>query len=173
MNEILEILKYTVPSAIAILAIYIFFRSYMTQEQKRLALEVKKDNSKISLPIILQAYERLTLFLERISPNNLIPRINQPGMTSYQLQNQLIQAIREEFAHNLSQQIYVSDKSWEMVKNAKEETMLMINTAGEQVTKEESSNELAKVLLTQWAETGMNSTLLALVQLKKEVVSNF
>ena len=173
MNTLLEIVKYTVPTIIILLAIYVFFRSYMAQEHKRMAMVVKKDNSKISLPIILQAYERLTLFLERISPNNLVPRINQPGLTAYQLHTQLVQTVREEFAHNLSQQIYISDKSWEMIKNAKEATMLMINTAASKVPKDENSNELGKIILTLWAESEENSTKFALAQLKKEVSANF
>ena len=173
MSTLLEILKYTVPSLVVILAIYFFFRSYLEQEQKRMILGIKKDNSKITLPIILQAYERLTLFLERISPNNLIPRINQPGMTAFDLQTQLVQTIREEFAHNLSQQIYISDKSWEMVKNAKEESMLMVNNAAAQLGKEANSNELAKAILTQWAEGEVNTTALTLIQLKREVSTNF
>ncbi len=78
-------------------------------------------------PIKLQAYERIVLFLERISTESLIMRTVKPGMTAQQLHSALIANIRSEYEHNLSQQIYMSNEAWEMVKNAKGTVIRIIN----------------------------------------------
>ena len=94
----------------------------LDNKQKKRLLELKKDERKVITPIRLQAYERSTLFLERISPEALIPRVHKNGMSARQLQQEMLNDVRREFDHNLSQQMYMSDQVWMVIKKAKEET---------------------------------------------------
>lgn len=83
-----------------------------------------------ALPLQLQAYERIVLFVERITPQNLITRVYQQGLTVSDMQIGLIQTIKAEFEHNISQQIYVSAEAWEAVKTVKEQvTSIVIQVA--------------------------------------------
>ncbi len=75
----------------------------------------------------LQAYERLILLADRIALPNLISRSNQPGLSAREMQNLLVQTIRQEFDHNITQQIYVSPEAWDAIRNLKEQNMLIIN----------------------------------------------
>lgn len=125
----LEILKYILPSLVVLLASLFTLRSFLDSEYKRRELEFRVQHYKDSLPIRLQAYERLTLFLERISPSNIISRTNKPDMYARDLQIALIQTIRSEYEHNLSQQIYVSSEVWQLIVNTKEEIVGIVNSA--------------------------------------------
>ena len=173
METFLEILKYTIPSIIVFLIVFFLFRSYFIQDQKKMLIGLKDENKKITIPLLLQAYERMTLFLERISMNNLLIRVNRPGMTAHQLHAALLQSINEEFAHNLSQQLYTTDKTWEMIRKAKEETILFINSTAAEFTPDKNAGEMAARLLTKWAENGNNAIQKAMGQLKKEVRDYF
>ena len=93
-------------------AVYVT-RMVMETKAKIAALAGSKKNQSVVLPLRLQAYERMALFLERIDPNQLVMRIHTPGLTVSQEQNLLLTAIRSEFEHNLSQQIYISDPVWQ------------------------------------------------------------
>ena len=84
----------------------------------------------------MQAYERLVLFLERMNPDNLVLRCYEPTMDSKLLKDVMVQNIRNEFEHNLSQQLYISNEAWALIKNAKEEMISTINTV---FTKEEKT----------------------------------
>ncbi len=126
-NDILDILKYVIPSLVTFLTAYFILKTFISGEKEKQEMEIRAENYKDSLPIRLQAYERLTLFLERISPNNLISRVNKPGMNARDLQLALISNIRLEFDHNLAQQIYVSTKTWMMIVQTKEEIVSIVN----------------------------------------------
>jgi hypothetical protein len=134
---------------------------------------IQGDGQKIILPLRLQAYERIILFLERISPNNLIMRMNKPEMSSVQLQAALVKVIREEFEYNLSQQLYISSKAWEMVKNAKEETIKLINVASGKLPDTASSGELVKIILDLSLETERLPVNIAIDEIKREIQKIF
>jgi hypothetical protein len=89
----------------------------------------------------------MILFLERISPESLIIRVNRPGYTCQQLQSELLNAIRSEYEHNLSQQIYVSQGAWEMLKNARGRTIQLINMMTEKVQPDSPSINLSRAIL--------------------------
>ncbi|MGD0710151.1 MAG: hypothetical protein ABR968_03145 [Bacteroidales bacterium] len=144
MNDFLEILKYILPSLVVFAAAYYLIKLFLDNEQKKRTTDIKMAGYKIITPIRLQAYERLVLFLERISPESLVMRIHKPELTGLQLQTQLIIAIREEFEHNLSQQVYISSQAWEMIKNAKEDMVKLINTAAARLTDKASATDLSQ-----------------------------
>jgi len=150
-------------------ATLIIIRYWFSMNKQPSTLHPKGEEQQIILPLRLQAYERVILFLERIAPNNLIMRLNKPEMSSVQLQAALVKVIREEFEYNLSQQLYISSKSWEMVKNAKEETIKLINIASGKIPVTASSGELIKIILDLSLETESLPVNIAIDEIKKEV----
>jgi azurin len=106
----------------------------------------------VTLPLRLQAYERMALFLERIDPNQLVLRIHAAGLTVSQEQNLLLMTIRSEFEHNLSQQIYISDAVWEKIIDAKTDIESIINTVAGDYEKDADSRVFAETLLSVAAE---------------------
>ena len=116
------------------------------------ALDNGKTAKSIVLPLRLQAYERMALFLERIEPNQLVMRIHSTGLNVAQEQNLLLTAIRSEFEHNLSQQIYISNEVWRCVCDAKEDIIDIINVVAAQYEPTADSLEFAQALLAAAAE---------------------
>ncbi|MEO6915823.1 MAG: hypothetical protein ABI151_09385 [Chitinophagaceae bacterium] len=127
-----------------IMAIYLF--TYFS-EKSALKAEAVARPGKASLPLQLQAYERLVLLAERISLPNLVSRINQPELTARQMQQLLTMSIRQEFEHNITQQIYVSRESWEAVTNLKEQNLLIINQVASFLPDTATGGELNKSLM--------------------------
>jgi hypothetical protein len=95
----------------------------------------------------LQAYERLILLTDRISLPNLIQRVNQPGLNAREMQALLTMSIRQEFEHNITQQIYVTAEAWDAVRNYKEQNLLVINQVASFIPAESPGIELNKHLL--------------------------
>lgn len=146
IDKILEILSYTLPSVITGGVAYYFFVKHVGHEEKRRHFQLLKENQKQSFPLRLQAYERLVLFLERINPPKLllreIPKSEDP---SIYLQ-QLINSIEQEFEHNLSQQIYMTDKCWTIILTAKNATLQLLRNKTASTTVKTSDNLIESVL---------------------------
>ncbi len=147
MDQLLDILKYIVPSLVVLATAYLLIEKFFENERHQRNLMFKRESQGLTTPVRLQAYERLTLFLERINPSALVTRVHKSGMSAKLLQAELLKAVRTEFEHNLSQQIYVSPGAWELIKNAKEETIKLVNTAAINMTDEASGLELGKLIL--------------------------
>jgi len=146
---------------------------FLKQTRKAIPAAVSKEDQKVILPLRLQAYERFVLFLERIHPSNLVMRLNSPDLTAYQLQSLLVRTIREEFEYNLSQQLYVSQHAWELIRNAKEETIAMINQASANVGEQTHSSDLVKGIFDIAVSKGKLPLDLALEEIKKELQKLF
>ncbi len=144
MNTTLEILKYTLPAVIVLIASYLIVQKFLVSEIKRKQLSLFNETQEITARLRLQAYERLVLFIERIQPRNLVPRTYQSGMTVTDLRAALIFNIKTEFEHNLSQQIYVSKEVWDTVRGVQEQEMGMINQIAQQLDPEAPAKELHK-----------------------------
>lgn len=170
MNAFIELLKIIIPAGAVFAAAYFLVKRFLDNDQKRREHELKKSAQGLITPLKIQAYERIVIFLERINPNSLVIRVNKNGMTSRQLHNELVAAVKTEFEHNLSQQIYVSHAAWELVKNAKEEVIQLINISSSKVSVDVNSSELAIMILNITAN--LNKKLpneIALEYLKKEI----
>lgn len=146
VTAILEILKYTLPALIVFLTAYYLLTRYMLKEATEKTIELKMSRDKEVVLLRLQAYERLALFLERINFAPVISRVRTPDMISNELQYAIVKNIREEFEHNLSQQIYVSSDAWNLIVQAKEEMMKTVNLIGTQLPPEASSGQLISAL---------------------------
>ena len=145
---ILEILKYTLPALIVFLTAFYLLTSYMNKDAATKALELKMKRDKEIVMLRLQAYERLALFLERINFAPVISRVRTPDMIASELQYAMVKNSREEFEHNLSQQIYVSSNAWNLIVSAKEEMMKTINLIGTQLPDDSSAGQLINAIFT-------------------------
>ena len=147
MVAILEILKYTIPSLVVLIACYLIVKKFLVSEIQRKQLAIFKDTQDTTLRLKLQAYERLVLFIERISPRQLIPRVYNPAMTVRDLQLAMRHSITGEFEHNMSQQIYVSNNVWATVKNVKEQELNMVNRLAQTLNPDAPARDLhARIL---------------------------
>jgi predicted metal-binding protein len=173
MESFLEILKYTIPSLVVFVTAYLLIGSVLANDQKRRKLEAVLQNQKFVTPIRLQAYERIILLLERISPESLVMRLNTPGIISRQLQSDMLAAIRAEFEHNFSQQVYITAESWAIVKNAKNNVIKMVNLASDRVGVDSPGINLSKAILEMMMEAEKSPTDLAIDFLKKEIQQLF
>ena len=95
----------------------------------------------------LQAYERLILLTDRIALPNVIARLNTPGIGARDMQSLLTQSIRQEFEHNITQQIYVSAEAWTAVRDYKEQNLLIVNQVASFLPEEASGADLNRALL--------------------------
>ena len=126
MNELLEIAQYTIPSIVTGLVAYYFFLNHTRNEERKLKLEALREIKKDIIPLKLQAYERMTLFLERMNLSNILLRINSVNNDKVAYSKSLINTIEQEFEHNLAQQIYMSTKCWNVIVAAKNTTIGII-----------------------------------------------
>ena len=173
MDLILEFIKILVPAALVLYAMYLTVKSFINRDLEKTNLEIKAKNIEIVLPIRLQAYERIVLYLERISPNNLITRLNQGKLTSTEFQSIMLRDIRDEYNHNVSQQVYMSEDIWDLVKNAKEDLIVSINKAAEQMNEKSTSLDLAKQLFEEIMNKDVDPITLALHEAKDEIRKSF
>jgi len=169
MIEILEILKYILPAGIVFLTSYSFFNSKLKSEENKEKYQLLIGNQKLITPLRLQAYERIALLLERISPESLTVRLQSPTINARQLHSLMISTVRSEFDHNLSQQIYISSNSWAALKNAKENLIKAINIAGTKVAKDATSTEFSISLFEAYGEFEKDPIEGALEVIKVEI----
>lgn len=168
-ERIIDLFLFAIPSLITGLIAYHFFKEHTKNEDGRRRYLLKKDLQVSALPMRLQAYERLSLFLERISPNNLLLRVSPNKLTKEKYESLLIQTIEKEIEHNLSQQIYISDKCWSIVSAAKSATIQLIRRAS-MLEKTNTADKLREVILTEMMERRAPSDA-ALAFIKDEVAS--
>ena len=166
-SKILEILAYTLPSIITGAVAYYLFNSYFKDQQNTRRWLLQKENQKDSLPLRLQAYERMALFLERINPSNLLIRITPFSSDKNQYENLIIEHINQEYEHNITQQIYVTDECWTLIQTAKNTTIQNIRKTNRN-EKVDSANKLREAILRDLLESQSPSTI-ALSFLKEEV----
>jgi hypothetical protein len=171
--EVLEILKYTLPALIVFLTAVIIIRRFIKNDQERRRFELRVMNQKNITPVRLQAYERIVLLLERIAPDSLIMRLNEPNLTAGELQANMLKTIRAEFDHNLSQQVYVSNRAWEVVKSAKSNIIKIINTASDSVKPDAPAFTLSKRILESMMKVNKSPTTVAIEYLKDEMQKYF
>ena len=154
---------------------YIFYRitkRYFDNQQKMQMLQMRVDEHREAVrlvtPIRLQAYERMALFLERISPESLVLRCYQPGMDTKLLQGVMTKTIRDEWEHNLSQQVYISSEAWNRIRQAKDEMVGVITSAAITVPDDADPARLAGTIFATVA-SGSQPTAPALEFLKQEM----
>jgi hypothetical protein len=170
---IIDFLFYLAPSLLVFFTAWILIKKFLEREQRIKLIETKMAMQKDLLPLRLQAYERLTIYLERVSPNVLLLNQYEAGKTVQEFQSALIETLRTEFEHNFSQQIYVSEAIWTIIRNAKEEVARIINTSAAGLDAEAPAYQLSKAVFDTMLERQEFPTQKALSILKSEVSQLF
>lgn len=169
LNTFLEIMKFVIPSVLVFLIAYKLLHKFMNENMERLRIEHTRHQKDKLMPIKLQAYERMILFLERISLQYLIRSQNASDISATSLRFSMISAVNQEYAHNLSQQIYVSNQSWAIIKVVKEEVLTTINQCYEGLSESASGTDLSKAIVDRLVATQNQPTQKAIDFLKAEV----
>ncbi len=167
VEKIFEVLLYAVPALITGMIAYYFFKEHTKNEDGRRRFLLHKDIQVNTLPIRLQAYERMALFLERITPSKLLIRVTPNSSNKEDYESLIIATIEQEFEHNLSQQIYMTDECWNIIAAAKNATIQLIRKAS-LLEKTDTANKLREVVLTEMMEKRAPSDA-ALSYIKQEV----
>ncbi len=126
VTQIISYVAYLLPAIVVGIVAYYFFKSHTANEEGRRRFLIQKEAQKQVLPLRLQAYERITLFLERIDPTKLLVRIKPFSDSKDDYENLLVRTIEQEYEHNLTQQIYVSSECWNLLVATKNATIHVI-----------------------------------------------
>ena len=169
MEYLIDIIKIVVPALLVLLTAWMILRNMIKNDQEKRRQEIILQGTRSVTPIKLQAYERIVLFLERISLESLLMRVSTPDMTASQLHSALVTTIRSEFEHNLSQQIYMSPQAWEVVRNARSNMIKIINAEFEKTPSGASGMEFSKRLLEAVMELDREPTRAAIDYIKGEI----
>ncbi len=176
LSDILEMLKYVIPSLISLGGVYLIIKVFLDDENTRRKQEINKavlfEQRKVSQPLRLQAYERIIVFLERIHPFSLLQRVYQPNMLVPELQLELVKTIRMEYEYNLSQQMYINEDAWQMVATAKEETIKIINTFASKMPDDADGMELNKAIFNYYMQTQQEVPVQIAINYVKSDVKN-
>ncbi len=169
MENLFDILKITIPALLVFFTSWVLLRNMIRNDQDKRRQELILQNSRTITPIKLQAYERVVLFLERISLESLLVRVSTSDMSASQLHSALLSTVRSEFEHNLSQQIYMSQQAWEVVRNARSNMIKIINSEVEKMPANSSGMALSKQLLERIMELHKEPTKVAIDYIKGEI----
>jgi hypothetical protein len=172
-NLLLDIIKYTVAGVGVVYIAFYLFKPYLDRSERVQLLELKKTISNQTLPLRLQAYERLILLIERITPANMLLRLNSSGLSAQELHSLIVSEIRSEYQHNVTQQIYVGNAAWAVVKRVKEDTLSVVNNAVKALPENVTAFELSKIILGHLSRLEENPYDIATNLVKKEVEELF
>lgn len=173
MEILRDLILIFIPSLLVGTVVYLLLKDFRKTELERISHSNDLEKFRLVAPLRLQAYERMILLLERIAPSQLIMRNIQPEQSAASLQNVLISNIRQEFEHNLSQQVYISSNAWELIKNAREAVVSDINSAAEKLNSTATATDLAQLIFEDDISGDASTLYKALEFLKQEVRANY
>ncbi len=168
MDILFNILLVLIPSGLLSATVYYLIRAQFENQEKMKALELRKIDRNRFDDQKLQAYERLILFLERISPDALAMRLRGGYKTAESMQAGMIQTIKKEFDHNITQQLYISGEAWKLVVQSKEESIRIVNIAASKVKEDADAVEFTKMVLSLSSQISPLPTRVAVDGLKSE-----
>jgi len=145
---LLDIIKYTVSGLGVVWIAFYLLKPYLDRSENIQLIELKKTISNQTLPLRLQAYERIVLFIDRVNPANLLIRLNGPAYSAAELHSLIVTEIRNEYQHNITQQLYVTTRAWGVVKRVKDDTLGIVNNAVKALPENATGMELSKIILT-------------------------
>jgi hypothetical protein len=168
-DVIVDLLKFIIPSIIVFSATYIMMRQFLEEDYKKKLLEIREKNLGVITPIKLQAYERLTILLERIAPENLVMMLSQPRQSATELRVLILNQVTEEFNHNISQQIYISTQSWELIKIIREQVLTIVDNSYKSLPESAKGTDLGKAIISELMLQKNHPTRGGIEFLKKEI----
>jgi len=172
-NYFLEIIKFTLAGVGTVYIAFYLVKPYLDKAEKIQLVELKKNIAGQTLPLRLQAYERLALLIERINPANMLLRLHGTSYSAHELHSLVVTEIREEFQHNVSQQIYVSDRAWNVVKRVKDDTISVVTNAIKALPDTATGLELSKTVLAHLASLQDNPYDIATQMLRSDLEELF
>lgn len=164
-----DVLKFVLAGTLIVFIAWQIIKSEIEKLNQSKLLDLKRASLETTLPLRLQAYERLTLFLERINPSNMLVRVHVAGTSVREIQQFLVAEIRTEHQHNITQQLYVSAQAWAVTNRIKEDTISLINNTAAGLSPDASSLELSKVILNHLAGLEENPYDAGLMLLKHDM----
>jgi hypothetical protein len=172
-SYLLDILKYTVAGLGVVWLAFYLIRPYLDRSESMQLIELKKTISSQTLPLRLQAYERMVLFVDRVNPSNMLIRLNGPAYSAAELHQIAVSEIREEYQHNVTQQIYVSTRAWVVVKRVKDDSLSILNNAIKGIAPDASGLDFSRVILAHLAQLEDNPYDIALNIIKQDMEGFF
>lgn len=163
------ILLTTLPLIIVGIIIISVIKNFLKNERQQRQQSQLLETRKVLMPLKFQAYERIALFLERITPENILMRINKPGISAKELHMLCVTSIKQEFEHNLSQQVYVNYETWLIIRKAKSQIEKLLNETISELKKDDMAMVFATELLSSFVQLQSNPIELAQKALKQEV----
>jgi hypothetical protein len=170
---LLDIVKYIFAGMAIVGAAFYMVKPYLERDEKIQLLEFKKALNNQTLPLRLQAYERLVLFIERVNPANMLIRLHDPAYSAHELYSLVVEEIRNEYQHNITQQIYVSPRAWSVIKRVKEDTLGIVNNAIKSVPENSTGLELSKFILSSLSQLEDNPYEIGAGLLRKDLEDLF
>ena len=168
LNLLFDILKLSIPALIVFLTVYTLLKQYLDSQYRLQLLTYRQQQQSVSTPLRLQAYERLTLLCERIDIPNLLLNYADNEASAAQLRLNLMLAVQQEFEFNLTQQLYVSEKLWEIIKLGKDDVLNTLNVVYEQIPPSARSNQYTSALIKFYNERNSSGPETAITAIKKE-----
>jgi hypothetical protein len=166
---VLDILKISIPAILVASVAYSIIKKHLERDYKLRLIELRQKSAEVVTPIRLQAYERIVLLLERITPSNMLLRVSGSGHTASEYHRILLTEIRNEFNHNMSQQVYMTEQAWQQVKHSREEVVNLINKSYQGLNDKSKGTELAKRILESVLTEEIDPTARAISFLKQEI----
>lgn len=139
-------LAFTIPSIMLFGIAYYFIQGWLKSQREIENFKTIRALSKQTLPLKLQAFERLALFLERIKIDQIILRMRSHELNAYDMSNLILITIQQEYEHNLSQQVYVSDQLWQIIQTAKEQNVLFVLNLQHQLSDHATGDDFLNAL---------------------------
>ncbi|MCB0639797.1 MAG: hypothetical protein KDC54_24405 [Lewinella sp.] len=170
---ILEIVKIAFPALIVAFTIYFVLREQFAQQARLRQLEKQREYKQASLPVRLQAYERLSLLCERLAIPSLLLRIRNEEMNAATLRISLMLAIQQEFEHNITQQVYVSDQLWAIIQATRDDALQFLDIVSEKVDKKATGAQFSEALLHFHAQREADPIATAQSAIRKEASGLF
>lgn len=168
MEFFLDILKLTIPALIVGATAYYLLKALLDERQRIDHALLRNDAQKITLPLRLSAYERLMLLCDRADVANTMLRVRMPDMKVRELRGVLLMAINQEFEHNVSQQLYVSDTLWQIIRMAKNNTLALVTITGQDLDPNGDAELLAGALLAALDEQSITPLQTAIMAVRTE-----
>ncbi|HEY9001672.1 MAG TPA: hypothetical protein VIM89_09995 [Mucilaginibacter sp.] len=172
-SYLLDILKFTLAGIGTVYAAFYLIKPYLDKAESIQLMELKKTISNQTLPLRLQAYERIVLFIERVNPTNMLVRLNGTGLSAAELYSVIANEIRTEFQHNITQQVYVSNSAWTVVIRVKDDTLSVVTNAVKALPETATGLDLSKTILAHLSHLQDNPYDIALKIVREDMQALF
>lgn len=173
MQVFLEILKITLPAVVVALTSYFVIREMLRKQLQMQAQKVRAERQSTTMPLRMQAYERLSLLVERLALPGLLLRTSSEEMQAKTLKVALMITIQQEFEHNISQQIYVSEKLWQIINATRDDLLQFIELVSEKVPKDANARSFKDALIGYQQQRESDPVATAQMAIRKEAASLF